>query len=75
MKISELIEKLEIIKNKEGDLNVCTSEDHEYWGRIESYLADYDIRVSDAQPNSPQIILEDTTLNDCSSTICFFFLS
>lgn len=55
MKISELISKLEEIKNNEGDLSVCVSESHEYWGSIESYITNENISISDyAQPNGPK---------------------
>jgi len=55
MKISELILKLEEIKSKEGDLNVCTSEGDDYWGNVDSYLEEYNIGVSEhAQPKGPK---------------------
>ena len=55
MKISELIAKLEEIKNKECDLNVCVSESHEYWGSVETYLTEYNISLSEhAQPDGPK---------------------
>jgi hypothetical protein len=55
MKISELIAKLEEIKNKEGDLNVCVSESHEYWGNIQSHLTECNMSVSEhAQPDGPK---------------------
>jgi hypothetical protein len=55
MKISELIAKLKDIKNKEGDLNVCVSESHEYWGSVESHLTEYNMYVSEhAQPDGPK---------------------
>ena len=55
MKISELVTKLEEIKNKDGDLNVCVSESHEYWGSVQSHLTDYNINVSEhAQPDGPK---------------------
>ncbi len=54
MKISELISKLEEIKKKEGDLNVCVSESHEYWGSVYSYLDEYNISISTVQPNGPK---------------------
>lgn len=54
MKISELILKLEEIKSEEGDLNVCISEEHEYWGSIQSYLDEYNINVCNAQPDGPK---------------------
>ena len=47
MKISELISKLEEIKKNEGDLNICVSEPHEYFGSIEKLLTEYDIRISE----------------------------
>ena len=52
MKISELIARLEEIKNKDGDLNVCVSKSHEYWGSVHSHLTDYNMSVSEyAQPD------------------------
>jgi len=55
MKISELIAKLEEIKNKDGDLNVCVSESHEYWGSVQSHLTEYNMNVSEhAQPGGPK---------------------
>jgi hypothetical protein len=55
MKISELIVKLEEIKNKDGDLNVCISESHEYWGSVQSHLTEYNMSVSEhAQPDGPK---------------------
>lgn len=55
MKISELIIKLEEIKNKEGDLNICVSESHEYWGTIESHFTEYNLNISEhAQPDGPK---------------------
>lgn len=55
MKISKLIEKLEELKSSEGDLNVCISDSDEYWGSVETYLEDYNIKVSEhAQPEGPK---------------------
>ena len=55
MKISELIAKLEEIRSKEGDLNVCVSEAHEYWGSVQSHLSEYNMAVSEhAQPDGPK---------------------
>lgn len=55
MKISELITKLEEIKDKEGDLNVCVSESHEYWGSVETHLTEHNISVAThAQPEGPK---------------------
>lgn len=55
MKISELIIKLEAIKIAEGDLNVCVSESHEYWGSIHRHIHDYDIIVKEhVQPEGPK---------------------
>ena len=55
MKISELITKLEEIKSKEGDLSVCVSESHEYWGSVQSYLTESSISVNEcAQPCGPK---------------------
>ncbi len=55
MKISELILKLQEVKDKEGDLNVCVSESHEYWGSVQRHIQDHDINVSNhAQPDGPK---------------------
>lgn len=55
MKISELIAKLEEIKNKEGDLTVCVSEPHEYWGSVQSHITEYNMYISEsAQPDGPK---------------------
>ena len=52
--ISELISKLQDIMNEEGDLNCAFSIDHEYWGSVENYLSDYNIKVGLAQPEGPK---------------------
>ena len=53
--ISELIAKLQEIKEKEWDINVCISEKHEYWWTVYRYASDYDIRFdSFAQPHWPK---------------------
>jgi len=55
MKISEAIAIFEKIKEKEGDINVCISESHEYWGSCETYLKEYSINVVEhAQPHGPK---------------------
>ena len=55
MKISELIKYLEETKEKEGDLEVCCSESHEYWGSLEIKLEKYNCQVSPfAQPDGPK---------------------
>lgn len=52
--ISELITYLEEIKIKEGDIAVCSSESHDYWGSIEGYLSDWNVKVTSAQPDGPK---------------------
>lgn len=55
MLISELIVLLSEIKAKEGDLNVCLSENHDYWGSLQHYLREDNIGVySYAQPKGPK---------------------
>lgn len=54
MKISELISKLEEIKKEHGDLPVCVSEPHEYWGSIQSHLTDHNMSIEHAQPDGPK---------------------
>lgn len=56
MKISELIAKLQEVKDKEGDLNVCVSEKHEYWGSVQRHIQDYDMNICNhAQPDGPKL--------------------
>lgn len=54
--ISELIEYLQEVKEKEGDIFVCYSEDHEYWGSVESWISSgYNLQISEhAQPDGPK---------------------
>lgn len=47
MTISELILKLEEIRAVEGDLKVCGSIPHDYWGSIEEGIDSRNIEVSD----------------------------
>ncbi len=55
MKITQLIEKLEQLKNEHGDLPVYVVEEHEYWGDLYNKLDDYGVRVQDAVPiNGPK---------------------
>lgn len=54
MTIKELIKKLTEIKKIHGDLNVCISQSHEYWGSVQSHLKDYHISVHNAQPDGPK---------------------
>lgn len=55
MYISELIKKLEEIKEREGDLKVCKSEKDEYWGSTTFEILDYNVEVSNhAQPEGPK---------------------
>lgn len=54
MKISELIVKLQSIKEVEGDLNICLSEPHEYWGSVEQHLEERHIEILTAQPEGPK---------------------
>ena len=55
MKISDLIEALKDIQEEYGDITVCVSEGHDYWGDIQRHLDECDVRVSDhAQPEGPK---------------------
>ena len=44
------------VKEKEGDINVCYSEPHEYWGSVESWLTTgYNLSINEhAQPEGPK---------------------
>lgn len=54
--ISELISYLEKVKAQHGDIAVCHSEQHEYWGSYDSFLTpDFNLAVSEhAQPDGPK---------------------
>ena len=54
--ISQLIEYLQKIKEKEGDIFVCYSEEHEYWGSAESWITPgYNLTINThAQPDGPK---------------------
>lgn len=53
--ISDLIKKLEEIKEKEGDLPCVVSEEHEYWGSVQTYIGDFNLEVNvNAQPDGPK---------------------
>ncbi len=56
MKISDVIAHLESIKKEHGDITCCTSEEHEYWGSIESHLVyGYNLGIKEhAQPDGPK---------------------
>lgn len=55
MHASELKERLEKIIEEHGDLPICTTEDHEYWGTLHNYLGEDGVRVSEnAQPQGPK---------------------
>jgi hypothetical protein len=53
--ITDVINKLVAIRYEFGEIPVCLSEPHDYWGSIESYITDDNIMVSDnAKPNGPK---------------------
>lgn len=56
MLISELIKYLEEQKEIHGDIPVCHSESHEYWGSVQTHLTTgYNIAVyNNSQPDGPK---------------------
>ncbi len=53
--ISELIEYLQEVKEKEGDINVCHSESDDYWGSFQNWFTiGYNLSISNAQPDGPK---------------------
>jgi len=55
MLISDLILKLEKLKEEHGDIPCVHSEGDDYWGSVESHLTEgYNISVGNAQPEGPK---------------------
>lgn len=54
MKISKLIEYLEKVKEKEGDIPCVVNVPHEYWGATQQPIDEYLIFVAMAQPEGPK---------------------
>jgi hypothetical protein len=55
MNISQVIKKLQIIEQQEGDLPVVITADHEHWGILYYNIADSTIYIDEhAQPNGPK---------------------
>lgn len=56
MLISELIKYLEEQKEIHGDIPVCHSESHEYWGSVQTRLdPNYNLSVREfSQPDGPK---------------------
>ena len=54
--ISELITFLDKVKAEHGDIKVCHSEQHEYWGTYDSYfIPGFNLSVCEnAQPQGPK---------------------
>lgn len=52
--ISDLIEKLEKMKEEHGDIPCVHSEDHDYWGSVATDITDYNLEVGNAQPDGPK---------------------
>jgi hypothetical protein len=55
MLISDLIKELELIKKEYGDIPCVHSEEHEYWGSVQTHLSRlYNIEVGSGQPDGPK---------------------
>lgn len=54
MKISNLIEHLEKVKEIEGDIPCVINVSHDYWGNIQYPIDEYLMLVADAQPEGPK---------------------
>jgi len=55
MLISDLMLKLQKLQEEHGDIPCCHSEEHDYWGSVESHLSeDYNLHVGNAQPDGPK---------------------
>lgn len=63
MNISELIKNLQELKSVHGDIPCCIGEAHEYWGRTEFEISEYNLVVSQhAQPKGPKSGLSEKAL-------------
>jgi len=54
MKVSELIVRLEQLKQEHGDIPVAVAELHDYWGSLFSELQQVSITVEDAALEGPK---------------------
>jgi len=54
MLISNLILKLQKLQEENGDIPCVHSEEHDYWGSVETHLSDYNLSVGNAQPDGPK---------------------
>ena len=55
MNIDELIKELQEIKEKHGNLTCVSSENHEYWGSVETKLSKgFNFEVKQGQPDGPK---------------------
>lgn len=53
--IDELIDYLKKVKEEQGNITVCYTQPHEYWGSTESYLrTGYSLDIKRAQPEGPK---------------------
>lgn len=54
-KISDIIKRLEELKDEHGDINCVVSENHSYWGSTETYIDKHNLRVKEhTQPQGPK---------------------
>ncbi len=52
MHISDLIKELQNVEAKHGDLRVCYTESHEYWGTLYEEVSM--VSAENAQPDGPK---------------------
>ena len=53
-KISDVIKKLQELQKEHCDLPMAVSEEHEYWGSVETFIQDHNIVVKQCQPDGPK---------------------
>lgn len=54
-KISDIIARLEKLKEIHGDINVVVEEKDDYWGSLHNYISESNMQVSEhAQPAGPK---------------------
>lgn len=70
MNISEVIKKLEDLKEKHGDISVRIASSHDYWGTLYVDVDEHTLRVDKMVSTNPKKMSNETSVVFCSSYDC-----